>query len=310
MQYINNTTQFQLKHTAICLGKFDGIHIGHLELIKQTVSYKTKGYQAVTFSFALHPLTLFSQEEIQLLDTEEEKRKKLEEAGMDILISYPFTKETAAIEPETFIKDILVKQMGAKIIIVGDDFCFGHNRRGNVDLLEKLSYQCGYHLVTIQKVEIEGAAVSSTRIRELLQAGNIELVNRMIGRPFTLEGEVVEGKKLGRTIEIPTMNQIPEPEKLLPPNGVYISSILIDQKKYGGITNIGYKPTIDDEKKKVIETHVFDFDGDLYGKEVKISLYSYVRPEQRFASIALLKEQIVKDITYSKKYLFYRKILE
>lgn len=308
MRYINNTTEFQLNHTAVCLGKFDGVHIGHQKLIEQTIFYKTKGYQAVAFSFSLHPSSLFSQKEVELLDTEEEKYEKLKDAGIDVFLSYPFTKETASIEPEAFVKDILVKQLGVKVIVVGDDFCFGHKRKGNVDLLERLSYEFGYHLIVVNKVELEGAVVSSSRIRDLLSVGNMELANNLLGKPYMMENYVVHGQKYGRTIGIPTINQIPKMEKLLPPNGVYVSTTWIDNKQYGGITNIGYKPTVEHEHMKGIETNIFGYEGNLYGKKLKVYLHSYVRKEEKFASLDELRNQILKDIDYSKNYLSQRKI--
>lgn len=302
MQYIENTTKFQLHDTVVCLGKFDGIHIGHRYLIQHMLSYKEKGYDTVLFTFALHPSNLFSEQEIQLIDTIQEKQKKLENLGVDVVVSYPFTEETANMSPEKFIENILIEKLDAKVIVVGKDFCFGHKRTGNIKLLKMLEEQYGYQLIAFDKLEEEKEVVSSSRIRKEIEKGNMELVSRLLGQPYSILSEVVYGKQLGRTLGIPTINQIPSQEKLLPPNGVYISKIHQKEKQYFGITNIGYKPTIGEHNVRGVETHIFDYRGDLYGQVMQVDLYSYVRGEKKFNSIEELKKQMEQDIEYAKSY--------
>ncbi len=301
MNYITGTTQFKLENTAVCLGKFDGLHKGHMELIHQILKYKDKGYNSVMFTFDYHPSNLFSDKETQLIYTEEEKRKKLEELGVDTLIAYPFTKQTASTSPDEFIKDILVNKLGAKVVIVGSDFCFGRNREGNTKLLQQASSEYGFKLIICSKIQLNNKEISSTLIRNELLNGNMELASEMLDKPFSISGEVLHGKKIGRTLGMPTTNLVPDSIKLLPPNGVYISKTIIDGEYFEGITNIGYKPTVGDNKRGV-ETFIFDFNDDLYGKEIEVLLYHFVRAEQKFDSLEELKKQMLMDIDYGKEY--------
>ncbi|MDO5522194.1 MAG: bifunctional riboflavin kinase/FAD synthetase [bacterium] len=296
MKYFVETTDFHLKNSVVTLGKFDGLHIGHQMLIDHVVELKKKGYQSVMFTFSLHPYNLFSKEETKLIYTNEEKLLKLREEGLDVLIAYPFTTKTASLEPEEFIKEVLVKQCDAKAIIVGNDFCFGKNRRGNVEMLKKYADEFGYEVHAYEKVEYEDGVVSATRIREEIEKGNMEDVENMLGRPFSVVGEVVHGRQLGRQLGMPTVNIMPSEGKLLPPNGVYASALEIDGKEYVGVTNVGYKPTVGDKNKLGIETYIIDFKGDLYGKILEVKLLHYMRPEQKFVSIEELKDQMHRDM--------------
>lgn len=303
MEIIENTAEFSLHNTAVCLGKFDGIHIGHQLLLNRIVEEKNKGKTSVVFTFALHPANLFSDKKLDLIDTQEEKRKKLQEAGIDVLISYPFTKETASMEPEEFVKEVLVKQLDAKVIVIGKDFQFGRKRKGNVELLKKMAEKYSYEVIDYDKITLEGEVISSTRIRKCIQKGDLELTERLLGRPYIVTGEVIHGKQLGRTIGIPTINQEVIPEKILPPDGVYVSTIQIERKTYGAITNIGCKPTVGEEFQKGVETNIFDFSGDLYGSNITVRLHTFVRGEQKFESVDALVNQMRKDIAYAKEYL-------
>lgn len=302
MLYISENMEFQLKNTAVSLGKFDGIHRGHRLLIDRILKEKVNGYTSVVFTFSLHPMSLFSDKELELIDTEEEKVEKLKRLGVDVLISYPFTKETANTEPEDFIRKILVNQLDAKVIVVGSDYCFGKQRKGDVDLLRKLSKECGYELIVYDKLQVDNHIVSSTLIRNEIVAGHMEFVNELLGEPFEIKGEVVHGKQVGRTIGVPTVNQLVPEGKLMPPNGVYVSNIIVDGSSYQGVTSIGFKPTVTEENIKGVETFIFDFEGDLYGKVIEVELLHYARPEYRFHSIEELKLAIHKDIEDAKEY--------
>ncbi|MCR4803959.1 MAG: bifunctional riboflavin kinase/FAD synthetase [Lachnospiraceae bacterium] len=301
MEHIYNTDKFQLKNTAVCLGKFDGIHKGHRLLISEVVAHKE--LKSVVFTFALHPSNLFSNSEVKLIDTFEEKFEKLEKLGIDTLISYPFTAETASMEPEEFVKEVIVKKLDAKLIVVGKDFHFGHKRKGDVSLLKALSDQYGFKVIAFDKLEQEEKVVSSTRIRKEIQNGNMELVEELLGVPYAFEGEVLHGQKLGRTIDMPTINQAVGEHKILPPLGVYVSKILIENKVYYGITNVGKKPTVNGEAVVGVETNIFDFSGDLYGKEVRTELLKFVRPEQKFKNVEFLKKQMYKDKAFGMNFV-------
>jgi len=301
LKYINYS-DFKLKNSAVCLGKFDGFHIGHRELIDYAVSMKNNGYKAVIFSFLMNPRLLKNTEEFSLIYTEEEKKLIIKDAGADVLISYPFDIPMFSMEPECFIQKILVEQLDAKIVIVGKDYRFGHNRTGNVALLQELSSKYGYEVKTLDKVTYKDEVVSSTRIRACIKDGKMEEANLMLGMPYCIVGEVLHGRKLGRTLGMPTTNIVPDDVKLLPPNGVYASRTWLNGVAYNGISNIGVKPTVGAEKKRLIETFIFDYSGNLYGKKLKVDLYAFERCEQKFDSIEELKAQMELDTEFAKGY--------
>lgn len=302
MKYIAGNTSFQFKNSAVTLGKFDGFHLGHQLLIDQVKSYKKQGYNTVMFSFLLHPNAVLSDKDMELIYTEEEKLEKVKDLGLDVLISYPFTEKTRSIEPEAFIRDILVGQLDAKVIIVGNDFRFGYKRRGDVALLKSLEKTYGYKLIACEKRRGNHGIISSSVIRDELKAGNIEEANAMLGQPYTITGEVMHGRRIGRTLGMPTTNMYAPSNKLLPPNGVYASKTRIDGIDYEGVTNIGFKPTVGGETKKGIETYMFNFDGDLYGRSIELALYHYQRPELKFDSLEELRLTMLEDIKEAKAY--------
>lgn len=302
MKYIAGRTDFRLHNSVVTLGKFDGLHQGHQLLLTYLMEQKKLGYQAVMFTFMYHPSNLFSDKEIDLIYTEEEKRYLLDQIDLDVLISYPFTEETASMEAEKFIKEVLVEKLDAKKIVVGADFCFGHNRKGNVAMLKAMSEVYGYELIVFDKLKIGGQVIGSSYIRGLIAEGHMEQANDLLGNPFTIIGEVQHGRKIGRTLGFPTTNLIPSEHKLLPPNGVYVSKTNINGTWYPGITNIGYNPTVGRTPERRVETFLFDFDSDLYGYNIEVALYALVRKEVHFGSLDELKEQISRDISYGREY--------
>lgn len=301
MEYIAGNTHFKYQNTAVTLGKFDGLHLGHRQLIDLVISYKKQGMTSVMFSFLMHPGNLFSDKEFELIYTEEEKRAKLKTCGIDVLISYPFTEETRSMDPEDFIKDILVDQLDAKVIIVGDDFRFGIRRSGDVTMLKEYAKEYGYQVIVCEKKKWKNEVISSSSIRAALKKGNMEAANAMLGQPFTIRGEVVHGRRFGRTIGMPTTNLIPPSTKLLPPCGVYASKTLIDGVYHPGVTNIGYKPTVGEEEYVGVETFIFDYDKDLYGEMIEVELFDYIRPEMKFGSVEELVTRMQEDILLAKK---------
>ncbi len=305
MEYVAGITEFKYTNTAITLGKFDGLHLGHQELINRVIAYKQQGLTAVMFSFLMHPGNLFSDKEFELIYTEEEKVAKVARFGIDVLISYPFTQETRSMEPEDFIKEILVGKLDAKVIVVGQDFRFGYKARGDVALLKQYEADYGYQVIAIEKKTLKHEVISSSATRKALKQGEIEVANSMLGSPYSIRGEVMHGRRIGRTIGMPTTNLIPPSSKLLPPCGVYVSKTWIDGTLHNGVTNIGYKPTVGEEEYIGVETYLFDFDEDLYGKIIEVELLSYMRPELKFDSIEELVTQMREDILLSKKYLNY-----
>ncbi|MCI7814578.1 MAG: bifunctional riboflavin kinase/FAD synthetase [Lachnospiraceae bacterium] len=295
MEYIQGTTEFLIQeNTAVTLGKFDGVHRGHQKLIHQVLDAKKNGLKSVVFTM--------NPGKKMLLLTEEEQREVLSRQKIDYVIRCPFIPQISHMSPEEFIERILVGQLHAKQIVVGTDFHFGYQRQGDCALLQRLQERYGYRVIVMEKEQQGDRDISSSYTREALDVGNMELVNGLLGYPFPVMGEVRHGRRIGRTLGMPTTNLIPPEEKLLPPNGVYVSGTVIGGKTYPGITNIGYKPTVGETAFRGVETYLFDFDQDLYGKKIEVQLYQYVRPEKKFHSLEELKERMKVDISLGKEY--------
>lgn len=303
MDIIKDTTDFHIEGpTAVAIGKFDGIHKGHRKLISDLIEEKNNGRKIVIFTFDPSPASFFAGHVVPGLSTRDEKRKWFEENGIDVLIEFPMNSETAATMPKDFVKRYLVNQMGAKYVAAGKDVSFGDKGKGDWKLLSDMGKELGFETHLIDKVEIEGTEVSSTLIRDEVTKGRMENVAKLLGSPYTIHGTVSHGRALGRTIGIPTVNVIPVQEKLLPPNGVYYSIVHVEDKILRGMTNIGTKPTVTNEKIVVSETYLYDFSGDLYGKDISVSLLSYKRPEMKFDGIDELKAQMSKDVENGRLY--------
>lgn len=286
--------------SAVAIGKFDGIHIGHQALLQCIIDKKKENMRAVVFTFSPSPEEFFRGQSLPAIDTIDEKRDNFEKMGVDILIEYPLTKESAAISPQAFMEDILYKGLNAGYVVSGRDLSFGNKGAGNADMLQAFAVENGFCYEVIDKVCVDGNEVSSTNVREAVVKGDMDSVSRMLGRRYRIGGEIVHGKALGRTIQMPTINIIPAKEKLLPPSGVYATVTVIDGKEYPGVTNIGIKPTVTDEKKVGVETHLFDFDKDVYGKYAITQLICFIRPEMRFANLDDMLTRIKEDCVIAK----------
>lgn len=303
MQIIEHTTEFQLNQkTAVAIGKFDGVHLGHQELISKIIEQKWENCLATLFTFDTSAAAFFGGEEKELT-TKAEKRKIFAEMGVDVLIEFPLNQETAATEPEEFVCEYLSKRMKAAYICAGHDLSFGKNGAGDYDLLKKYASPCGYRTELIDKIRVDGEEVSSTRVREAVRVGQMESVTAMLGKPYSVSGHVEHGRKLGRTIGMPTANLIPEQDKLLPPNGVYYSKIMMEGEEYKGISNVGCKPTVSVGSVVGVETYLYDFEGDLYGREIIVELLAFRRPEMKFADVLSLKRQMEEDIAAGREYV-------
>lgn len=298
MQYIKGKS-FQCGQSAVTLGKFDGIHQGHQLLLEAILA--DPSLTSVLFTFDLNPANLFSEREIRQILTNEERAWLLQETPLDLLIDYPFTMETANTSADTFLKTVLIDQLHAKKIVIGEDFCFGKNREGNAAFLAEHAGTYGYELTVLPKKTYLGEVISSTRIKDELEKGNMKAVREMLGRPYFLYGEIVHGNHLGNTVGMPTINQIIPAEKAVPPYGVYAANIRLEGKTYQGITNIGVKPTIEGSRKAGAETWIFDFDGDVYGESAAVSLIHFIRPEQKFQSLAEVKAQVDLDVREARR---------
>lgn len=304
MEIIAGTSDFNLKvRTAAALGKFDGIHIGHRRLLEEIIERKKEGLAACVFTFDPAPAVLFGGSDSRELTTREEKRVLFERMGVDILIEFPLTLETAAMEPEVFAEEVLANRMQVEFLAAGSDLSFGNKGRGDAALLQRLGPELGFSVEIIDKVCLEGRQVSSTCVREQVEAGNMELVERLLGMPYMIAEEVVTGNRLGRTIGFPTVNVLPEKNKLLPPNGVYFSEVRWRGKLYRAISNVGYKPTVTEERVMGVESYLYDFDQEIYGEPIEVYLLAFRRPERQFENVEALKAQLKEDIAAGAVYV-------
>lgn len=275
----------KIKNSAVTLGKFDGLHKGHKLLIDKVVESK---YTSVMFSL------LFSDS--PNIYTSDEKKDIVKELGIDVMIECPFEETIKKMSHERFIKEIIHDLLDARIVVVGADFRFGYNRLGDIQTLKQMQNIYNYKLIVIDKLE----NVSSTIIKNYIVNADVQKANELLSRNWSIQGIVKHGNAIGRTIGIPTINLIPDSDKLVLANGVYASYVYIDGKKYEGITNIGYKPTIEGEKFLGIETNIFDFEMDVYGKLARVEFRYFVRGEKKFNSVEELCEQMKEDILYVK----------
>lgn len=308
MQIIQDTTEFYLEDgSAVAIGKFDGVHKGHEKLISCIMKKKDQGLKAVVFTFHPSAAVYFGQAQGGELTTREEKRNYFEKLGVDILIEFPLNKETAATAPEVFVREILVKKMNTRFLAAGRDLSFGRGGEGDSRLLERMADELGFHVCIIDKVYYENREISSTYVREMVEKGDMQGAKELLGRYYSFEGTVEQGNRLGRRMGMPTMNLYPRPEKLLPPWGVYYSRLHYEGGIYPGITNIGRKPTVNDTETVSVETYLYDFDKDMYGKDIVTELLQFKRPERRFKDVAELKAQMEKDIAQGR--IFHKQIV-
>ncbi len=303
MDYIREIQAYQCeKESAVTLGKFDGLHRGHQKLIQKICEKKEKFHvKTIVFAFDMNPF--FRQKGLvrKGITTNEERKERLSQV-VDVLVECPFDERISTMTAEDFIEKILVQTFHAKYIVVGTDFRFGFEKKGDVAMLAAYAEKNGYELTVVSKEMFGNREISSTYIREELEKGHMENVNQMLGYPYTISGMVEHGKQLGRTLGFPTLNVHPSDEKMLPPKGVYMTNTFVDGQIYHGLSNVGFKPTVADEHRMLIETFLFDYNGNAYGKEVRTQLLHYKRPEQKFDSVDELKAQIDTDIDYARDY--------
>ena len=303
MEIIQGTTDFQLyMESAVAIGKFDGVHIGHRRLLEEIIAQKKNGLQACVFTFDPAPAVLFGLSDGKELTERSVKREIFALMGVDVLIEFPLTLETAAIVPEVFVSEILADRLQARFIAAGADISFGAGGAGNMELLRELSGGLGFEVKLVEKVCVDGVEVSSSYIRGQVEQGNMELAERLLGAPYAVAGTVVHGNRVGRTLGFPTVNLLPGENKLLPPNGVYYSKVYYGGSKYPAISNVGCKPTVTAEGTVGVESYLYDFDSEIYGQEIVVELLSFRRPEQRFADEEALKRQLQADIAAGERY--------
>jgi len=293
------------KKTILTLGTFDGVHAGHRKILERLTQNVENGkYESLVLTFFPHPrMVLQEQSGIKLLNTIPEKIDLLEKIGIENLVIHPFDESFSRLTAQKFVKNVLVDKFHTQKIIIGHDHRFGRDRTANIDDLITFGKQYDFEVEQISVQEVNDVSISSTKIRNALMEGNMALANEYLGYEYFLTGTIFKGKQLGRTIGFPTANlQIEENHKLIPRNGVYVVKSAINQKTVFGMMNIGFNPTVAGENLS-IEVHFFDFDADLYDQKIRVSILEYLRSEQKFDSVDLLKEQLEKDKNTALAYI-------
>jgi riboflavin kinase/FMN adenylyltransferase len=293
------------RQSIVTIGTFDGVHIGHKAILKRLVeTAKKENLDSVVLTFFPHPRMVLQQKsDIKLINTINERTQLLENTGLEHLVIHPFTHAFSRLTALEYVRDILVNSLKAKKIIIGYDHRFGRNRNADIDDLKEFGKTYNFEVEEISAKELDDVAISSTKIRKALNEGDIDTANSYLGYHFMISGEVIKGKAIGRTIQYPTANlKLKESYKLVPKNGVYVVQSLIEGKRIFGITSIGTNPTVGG-KEKTIETHFLNFNEDLYGKEITIEFLKFIRDEETFDTVEILRQEIIKDEKFAKQYL-------
>jgi len=287
-----------IKNPIVTVGTFDGVHFGHRKIIQrlQKIAKKNNG-ESVLLTFDPHPRKiLLNDQGLKLIHTINEKINILENLGLDHLVIYPFTLEFSKFSAKRYIDELLIQKLGTHTLVIGYDHHFGNDREGNIDLLKKYEKSNPFYLEEIKAHEIEEIKISSTKVRSAIEKGNIHLVNDYCGHFYEFSGEVVRGNGIGKTIGTPTANiKLNSNEKIIPLDGVYAVICQIKDANYKGIMNIGFKPTVDEGQKRTVEIHLFDYEKDIYGQDLRTKVIERIRDEVKFNSLKELKSQILKD---------------
>ena len=298
MKIFNNINEFNCKKsTIITIGTFDGVHLGHQKILKKlNVEAENNGLESCVLTFFPHPRTVLNPDSsLKLINTIDERISLFKKSKIDNLIVHPFTKGFSELDSEDYVKNILVDQLKAKIVLIGYDHKFGKNRTADIKNLKEYGIKYNFEVIEIKAEEINDIAISSTKIRNSIEEGDIQLTNSYLGYEFSFFGKVVKGNSIGKTLGFPTANiKIGTDLKLIPKNGVYLISTIINQKIIFGMMNIGIKPTTN-KNTKSIEVNLFDFNQDLYDKNITIYIKQFLREEIKFDSLNELKLQIEKD---------------
>lgn len=292
------------RSTGIGLGNFDGLHIGHMALINTLISEsKLNNLDSVVYTFTKHPENILRKSLFTPLITSLNKKiELLGETALKYLYFDEFDESYSRMKPEAFVKKILVDRLKIKLAVAGFDYRFGYKGSGDVELLKDLGKKHNFKVVIIPPIKVDDYVISSTLIRNFIAKGSINKVFKLLGRHYSIIGEVKNGRRIGRTLGFPTANLIPEGYLILPQEGVYISKTLLNGVMYNSVTNVGKNPTFDDVQKLTVETHLLDFEGDIYGKRIEVFFVSKLRKEKKFGSKEELLKQIKKDINDAKNF--------
>ena len=293
----------RFKNPVLTIGNYDGLHLGHRRILDRVKERARElAGTSMLMTFHPHPLTVLRPDNsVAIITPEEQKERVIEETGIDVLFVVPFTEEFGRISPEAFVRTILMERLAIKGLVIGHDFRFGAAGKGNVALLEKMSRECGFFVEVIDAIALDGERVGSNRVRSLLKAGEVGTAAKLLGRSYTIAGEVVRAKGRGRTMGFPTIN-LQTDYPLIPANGVYVTEVEVLGKRYGAVTNVGYNPTFENGQERTIETFILDFKDDLYDKQVRLFFCERIRDEEKFGSVDELKARIAKDVETARAY--------
>lgn len=290
--------------TGVGLGNFDGLHIGHMSLINILIrESKLNGFKSVVYTFTKHPENILRKKLFTPLLTKESKKiELLGETALNYLYFDVFDENYSRMEPEEFVKKVLVEKLKVKIAVAGFDYRFGYQGKGDINLLKELGKKYKFHVIAIPPIKIDDEVVSSTKIRQYVAKGKMDSVFKLLGRHYSITADVVSGRRVGNTIGFPTANICPEGYLILPHNGVYITKTMLGDRLYESITNIGYNPTFEDQKNLTVETHIIDFEKDIYGKKIEVFFLKKIRDEKKCDTIEELKAVIMSDLTKARQY--------
>lgn len=295
-----------IKNPIITVGTFDGVHFGHQKILNRLkkIAKKNKG-ETVLLTFDPHPRkVLFNDQHLKLINTLDEKIKILEKLGLDHLVVYPFSKEFSKLTAREYVEELLVKKLNTHTLVIGYDHHFGNDRMGNIDLLKQLQSTFNYELVEITAHEIDEIKISSTKIRNSIENGNVKIVYDYSGNHLQFSGKVIKGQGIGKTINYPTANlQLISQDKILPANGVYAIKCKLKSEILNGVMNIGLRPTLNNSSEVNIECHLFNWDQDIYNEILHVNVIERIRDEIKFPDITDLKKQISKDTKTAQKIL-------
>ena len=290
-------------YPVTAIGNFDGVHLGHRAILKAAID-RARAAGGTAFALTFDPLPaklLVPERAPQLILVPEDKLELLRLSGIDGVIVLNFTRELSRLTPREFVRDYLLKKIGAREVVVGHSVSFGHDRAGNAAVMVELGREFGFDTTVVGPVKVGGIEVSSTKVRELIREGELRGAAKLLGRYHFLHGTVVRGRERGRTIGFPTAN-IESATECVAPDGVYATRVILDEGAYGSITNIGMRPTFS-ESARAIEAHIFDFNRDIYGRQIKLELIERIRPERKFDSVEALKNQIALDLSKAREIL-------
>tara|TARA_R110002012_G_scaffold43054_1_gene116654 strand:- start:1465 stop:2370 length:906 start_codon:yes stop_codon:yes gene_type:complete len=293
------------KGAVVTIGTFDGVHHGHQKILNRVTEIaQQQSLTSVLLTFFPHPrMILQPDSDLKLINTIEERQQLIALNGIENIVTHPFSLDFARTSAHDYVKNILVDQLKAAVVVIGYDHRFGRNRAASINELEEYGKEFNFKVVQISKKEVEEVTVSSTKIRNAIENGDMEVTENYLNRPYSINGKIVQGKAIGRTINYPTANlKVSETYKLLPKNGVYITSSFIDGSKIYGMTNIGFNPTVSDESQKTIETFYIDFKADLYNFEMELFFHKRLRDEIKFNSIEELKTAMREDELKTRTY--------